>query len=166
MISDWRKIIYDELTGLYRREVFLAVLPRFLRDSFRRNGKVTVVFIDLNGLKAVNDSLGHAFGDKLISDAAFSIKAVARLSSGISTGRRRADLLCRWGGDEFVAVISGDEVSATVFTERVKLNAASKNISLAFGFASVESLAGFDAALHEADRQMYEAKGALSRGGD
>lgn len=162
---NWRVIFYDQLTGLYRREIFQIVLPRFLDGIFRQSGRATAVFVDLNGLKAVNDTLGHEAGDRLIADAAAAIKAVARLSSGGWFRRRRADLLCRWGGDEFVAVIDGDETAAAIFVERIKKEAAKQTISLACGLAPIEAN-GFEAALREADMRMYEAKKASAKGRD
>jgi len=87
----------DDLTGTLRRGAGLAALEREIGRA-RRHGDhlLTVAFIDLDSLKSVNDSSGHAAGDALLCELA-----------GALTRRLRAyDLVVRWGGDEFVVALS------------------------------------------------------------
>ena len=84
----------DELTGLRNRRGFLVLADQALRMSRRTRAKCALVFIDLDGLKRMNDTRGHAAGDALIADAAGVIGRVFRES----------DVVGRVGGDEFADV--------------------------------------------------------------
>jgi diguanylate cyclase (GGDEF)-like protein len=83
----------DEMTGALRRAAGLAALEREVRRARRFNDdKLVVVFVDVDDLKAVNDTLGHAAGDAVLREVAAALRK--RL--------RAYDLVIRWGGDEFV----------------------------------------------------------------
>jgi diguanylate cyclase (GGDEF)-like protein/PAS domain S-box-containing protein len=84
---------HDALTGLPNRLLFRERLDHALNRSTRDGGRLSVIFIDLNGFKAVNDSLGHEAGDHVL-------KAVATRFHELL--RRGADTVARYGGDEFV----------------------------------------------------------------
>ncbi len=83
----------DDLTGLLRRGAGLALLEREIDRSRRTETRLVVAFVDVDGLKRVNDELGHAAGDRLLSDVAAVLRS--RL--------RSYDLVMRWGGDEFAS---------------------------------------------------------------
>lgn len=83
----------DPLTGLYNRKAFSEKLSYRLQTQ--PNNKLAVLFIDLDGFKTINDSLGHETGDAVISEA----------SKRIQQNIEYNDLLCRWGGDEFLLVV-------------------------------------------------------------
>jgi diguanylate cyclase (GGDEF)-like protein len=88
----------DELTGVLRRRAGLAALDREVARAQRTRGsELALAFIDVDGLKAVNDTLGHAAGDRLL-------QAVSR---ELKQSLRRQDLVFRYGGDEFVCALSG-----------------------------------------------------------
>lgn len=88
---------FDELTGAYVRRAGFVELEREMARVRRAGEPLVLAFIDVNGLKAINDSRGHAAGDQLLLEVAGVIKA--RL--------RSHDLIIRYGGDEFVCAISG-----------------------------------------------------------
>ena len=91
--DDLRYLSYhDQLTGIYNRRFFEEELVRVDNEE---NLPLTIVMADVNGLKLVNDSFGHAFGDELLIKAANAMKAECR------TG----DILARLGGDEFVLIL-------------------------------------------------------------
>jgi len=90
-----RKAMHDPLTGLPNRAMFLESLDRAIRKARRRQGRFSVLFIDLDHFKEVNDSLGHAAGDQLLQGLSL------RLASAV----RQSDLVARMGGDEFVVLI-------------------------------------------------------------
>ena len=90
-------MIYDQLTGAYNRRSGLAKLNRILHEDNRRSLTLSLCFIDINGLKEVNDHLGHKYGDELI------ISVV----KGITDEIRDEDFVIRMGGDEFLVVIKG-----------------------------------------------------------
>src|SRR5260370_41013960 len=98
--------LVDELTGLYTRRGFLAVTEQYL-DSFQRgdNGLV-VLYADLDGLKGINDSLGHLEGDR----------ALVRTAEILKEAFRSSDIIARLGGDEFVllAVVGSAESAGAV----------------------------------------------------
>lgn len=92
---------YDDLTELPNRRLFYDSLDAFLSRARRHARFVGVLYIDLDGFKAVNDQLGHEYGDDLLKQVA------VRLRSSVRT----EDMVARLGGDEFV-IVSGDMESA------------------------------------------------------
>ncbi|WP_084127030.1 diguanylate cyclase [Demequina sp. NBRC 110054] len=90
-----RTAFTDGLTGLLRRSRFLELAPEVIADAHRTGAAVAVVVLDLDNFKRVNDEAGHAAGDRSLTEAARALSAAVR--SG--------DLVCRWGGDEFVALV-------------------------------------------------------------
>ena len=87
----------DELTGLHNRRAFMNLAEQHARLALRRREPFSVMFMDLNGLKLINDHLGHEAGDRAIREAAVLLKRTMR----------DADILARLGGDEFVALLDG-----------------------------------------------------------
>jgi len=98
----------DPLTGLYNRGFLDAALPRELARALREHQPLAVVMLDLDHFKKVNDQHGHAAGDEVL-------KALAAL---LKKGARESDLICRYGGEEFVAILS--KVSAEQALQRVE----------------------------------------------
>ncbi|MEV4410741.1 EAL domain-containing protein [Catellatospora sp. NPDC049609] len=93
--------LYDELTGLPNRALFLDRLRQAIRQSRRRTGRpFGVLFLDLDGFKVVNDSLGHSAGDRLLKQVAKRIRSTLR----------EADTVARYGGDEFLVLL--DDITA------------------------------------------------------
>jgi diguanylate cyclase (GGDEF)-like protein/PAS domain S-box-containing protein len=90
-----RKAMHDQLTGLPNRASFLESLDHAVRKARRRQGRFSVLFVDLDHFKEVNDTLGHAAGDQLLQSVG------ERLTSAV----RQSDLVARMGGDEFVVLI-------------------------------------------------------------
>jgi len=90
-----RRVSVDELTGAMRRAAGEVALEREIDRARRRGHSLVVAFVDMDGLKAVNDSSGHAAGDWLLEQVA-----------GVLRSRVRSyDLVIRWGGDEFLCVL-------------------------------------------------------------
>lgn len=87
---------YDQLTGLPNRAFLDAYLPKVLAQADRQQSQVAVAFLDLDKFKDINDSLGHEVGDQMLHQVA------QRLAHCL----RSEDLLVRWGGDEFILVLS------------------------------------------------------------
>jgi diguanylate cyclase (GGDEF)-like protein len=88
---------HDNLTGLPNRILFYDRLNQELKKARRRKESVTVLYLDLDGFKNINDTFGHDSGDVLLRDAARRIEACVRDS----------DTVARIGGDEFTAILSG-----------------------------------------------------------
>jgi len=151
---------HDGLTGLANRALFTDRLEQALRRIARSDRDVSVVYIDLDGFKNVNDSLGHAMGDKLIREVA-----------AILTGAvRTEDTLARLGGDEFAILVEATHGSneAVRIAERVigalrqplDLRTARVNVSASVGIATGDVSSTGSSLLRDADNAMYWAKGA------
>ncbi len=150
---------YDALTQLPNRVLLADRLRQGLIQSQRRKHSLAVVFLDLDGFKAVNDVHGHAAGDKLLIEIALRMKAALR----------EGDTLSRIGGDEFVAILADLErvESCQPVLERMLLAASSPvdhggqllQVSASMG-VTVFPQDGSDADLlmRQADLAMYSAK--------
>ncbi|MGZ0787160.1 diguanylate cyclase [Pseudomonas sp. TKO26] len=154
---------FDPLTGLPNRLMLEQRLSRALEQARHNQTRVALVFVDLNGFKAINDQYGHAAGDRVLS-------ATARRLQGIL---RSSDTVARIGGDEFVVVLEGlsQELDLTeearrigekIFNELsppVEVDSQRHSIGSSLGVAVFPDHAGrMDQLLHIADLAMYEAK--------
>ncbi|OEH87045.1 hypothetical protein BHU72_01050 [Desulfuribacillus stibiiarsenatis] len=91
---------HDQLTGLYNRRYFEEQLPRL---NITTNFPLSIIIIDVNGLKLINDAFGHVVGDQLIQKTAEVIKSACRAD----------DIITRWGGDEFVVLLPKTNLEQT-----------------------------------------------------
>ncbi len=157
-----RLALHDPLTGLANRALVLDRIGHILERQTRHPGLAAVLFLDLDGFKAVNDSLGHSAGDRLLCEIA------ARVSLAV----RPEDTVGRLGGDEFVVITEEvDNIeNATALAARISkeiaapvmLDGSEAFVTASIGIALSPST---DAAtfLSDADTAMYRAK-ALGRG--
>ncbi len=151
--------LIDELTGLYNRRGFLAVTEQHLA-AIRRSERVPVIlYADLDGLKEINDSLGHQEGDRALTAAAEIFKETFRSS----------DIVARLGGDEFVVLAAlGPDEAAESITSRLQqnFNANNRRRSRPYDLSISVGLAHFDdedshtieELMARADQAMYEDK--------
>ncbi len=102
---------YDSLTGLPNRTLLQDRLSKALASARRHREKLAVLFLDVDGFKTINDSLGHSFGDLLLQQLATRIQSCAR----------EQDTVCRLGGDEFLVVLGSveEDLDAAVAAERI-----------------------------------------------
>jgi diguanylate cyclase (GGDEF)-like protein len=148
----------DPLTGLLNRRSFNPMLEALTADTLHRDRRLSLVMIDIDHFKALNDEHGHLIGDRALQEVA----AVLRDHS------RDEDLVCRFGGEEFVVVLPGASAAhARSFTERVAraLHGLDDNgtprISVSAGIASLGPDATTPESLIErADAALYAAKAA------
>ena len=148
----------DELTGLYNRRGFLSLADRQLKLARRSEGSLLLFFIDLDGLKEINDLFGHTEGDA----------ALRWTAEALDSTFRDSDLVARFGGDEFAALaIEASGQSEASIRERLTeyLNAVSRknthyNFSVSLGTARFDpwNPVSIRELIAEADRAMYEQK--------
>ena len=157
--------IRDELTGLYNRRGFLELARQQLRIAQREGRQALLFFVDLNGMKQINDTLGHDEGDRALIDTADVLREVFRIS----------DVVSRLGGDEFVALmLDADASQVDVFAARIRQAMSSRNaqglrryrLSASVGASPYDADAGqtIESLLAHADTVMYEQKRARRAG--
>ena len=140
----------DSLTGLFNRRTMEEELARELERAARDNRPVTVLLIDVDNLKEVNDTLGHSAGDRLLK--ACGAAWHERL--------RSADLLARYGGDEFAVILPDCSMDhALVVGERLR-GATPNETTSSIGVAQWDGVESSDQMLRRADDAMYQAKRA------
>ncbi|HEX5806919.1 MAG TPA: CHASE domain-containing protein [Macromonas sp.] len=151
---------FDALTGLPNRVLLGDRLKQAMAQTLRRDLKLAVVYLDLDGFKAVNDDLGHEAGDRLLVQTAEHMKVVLR----------EGDTLARLGGDEFVAVLLDlPDVEACVPLVVRLLSAAHQEVQVQGVIRRVSASLGVtfypqpdevdaDQLLRQADQAMYQAK--------
>lgn len=149
--------VLDPLTGLLNRQALEWRLEE-LASQVRVTGQpVSAVVCDLDGFKSVNDTRGHAAGDRVLEEATYTMR----------TSLRRFELLYRFGGDEFVVLLPGagaDEARAVAERLRTAVAVARPAGAPVTVSAGVATVAGYDADLRElfraADGALYDAKAA------
>jgi two-component system cell cycle response regulator len=151
----------DSLTTLLNRRAFLALLDLELERARRLNYPTSLVLLDVDHFKQVNDRHGHAAGDAVLA-------AVGRL---LGRQLRKVDMVARWGGEEFVAALTGTaELDALMVAERLraKLEGLAVRapdgtvipVTASFGVAQWDRGEPADVVIDRADRAMYAAKKA------
>jgi diguanylate cyclase len=152
---------HDVLTGLPNRLLLMQRLRDSIAEAFQQQRQLALLFIDLDRFKGVNDRLGHSIGDKLLVIVASRILAAIRAK----------DIACRYGGDEFVVLLSDIGDVATVdsiagkIRERIDgcygIDDKEVHISASVGFALYPAHGDHcDALLSHADASMYRSKSA------
>jgi diguanylate cyclase (GGDEF)-like protein len=157
----------DPLTRLFNRRVFLKWCEKELLRSQRAGVPFSLLMLDLDHFKQVNDNFGHQRGDEVLC------AAVERMQDSV----RGIDVLCRWGGEEFAVLLPNATVEATqIVAERIRENifrmgvpleaaeespGAMRRLTVSIGAATYRDLDDdIGAMLVRADRALYQAKGA------
>jgi diguanylate cyclase (GGDEF)-like protein len=150
--------LHDALTGLPNRSLIFDRVDQMLARNRRNRGEGAVLFVDLDGFKEINDTLGHAAGDQLLRAVA------ARLSATL----RGSDTIGRLGGDEFVVLVESDNESRAELVAERLLTALEQPFTIGGTTVIVNASIGFAAGdrstagemLRDADIALYEAKAA------
>lgn len=161
----WHHANHDELTGLPNRRLLMEHARRLLSVALRQRRMASVLVLDLDGFKDINDLFGHAYGDALLR----------RVAQRLSSVLRDYDVVARTGGDEFVVLLPEiDEPSIAVVVAEKLIAAASENVEVPGRTVKMHASVGialfpadghdFDSLLSSADNAMYAAKAAGKNG--
>lgn len=153
-----RMAYYDNLTGVANRSLFYNVAEKFLHNARREQSKLGLMFVDLDNFKTINDTYGHKIGDRVLKEAA----------QVLTKSIRANDMVARFGGDEFIILLSGLKeysqyqgiVTRLVRAlNQVQIDDAPVQISLSIGVSFFpydgETI---DELISKADWAMYRAK--------
>jgi diguanylate cyclase (GGDEF)-like protein len=149
--KDRESAVRDGLTGVYRRGPGLAELEREIGRAKRARQSLVVAFLDVDHLKAINDSQGHVAGDRMLQHVADAIRRSVR----------SFDLIIRYGGDEFVCAFPGitvADVTRRVTTINATLLATSEPGSVTAGFAEMAAEDSLHELIKRADADLYRAR--------
>jgi len=148
----------DELTGAYNRREFEKVFSRAASKTKKDDEKLSIILLDIDDFKTLNDNYGHIIGDSIIK------KVVAVISKCI----RRDDLLVRWGGDEFIVLTFSDIKAAVGVAERIRKEVEAINleedtvinskITISSGVAEYAEGDNQDSLTQKADKALYKSK--------
>jgi diguanylate cyclase (GGDEF)-like protein len=148
----------DELTQIANRRCFVQSVENELSRCMRNPGSVTMLLIDLDHFKKVNDTYGHPAGDKALKHVAETLK----------TALRQYDILGRMGGEEFAIFLGANKVeTAAKIAKRILKDIATSpisydqqliNISASIGMTSRDCTVSFEQLYLEADEALYQAK--------
>jgi diguanylate cyclase (GGDEF)-like protein len=157
-----RRATVDDLTGLHNRRTFMERLDEEIARAKRYGAPLSVILIDVDHFKRINDSHGHLVGDRVLAEVARTIAA----------GLRRPDFICRYGGEEFCILAADTDLhGAHELAERLRIlvsshicvvnDAWSVQMTCSFGVAELnERLGSAEQLLAKADTALYEAKAA------
>ncbi|MBI4228592.1 MAG: GGDEF domain-containing protein [Deltaproteobacteria bacterium] len=151
--------IRDGLTGLYNRSHFQEMLSHALDRSDRYTEQVTLILIDVDNLKDINDNYGHKEGDRVLSST----------GKTISRSVRKTDIPARYGGDEFAIVLPNtDKENSLILTQKIKdslrkvvsqKDTNAPDVTFSFGVATYPDNASTkDLLIEKTDRALYESK--------
>lgn len=148
----------DELTGLGNRAAYNTCLQREIELAQRQNTPLSLIVLDIDNFKHINDNYGHNCGDQ----------ALKALSQKMTKSMRRSDMAFRFGGEEFVLVLSNTNVSAAgIVAERLRLAVAESNctdhaksfcFTISVGVAQLEAGEQAFHLFERADMALYQAK--------
>ncbi len=153
-----RQAVFDSLTDLFNRFQFHAFLEREARRASRTARAMGMLFLDLDGFKAVNDTLGHQAGDDILRGVAAIIRDKVR---------KGTDFPCRYGGDEFAIIATNvGEGGLKALAERIReavVHKFGETIGVSIGLALLREGENPEDLVRRADRAAYQAK---ARGGN
>ncbi len=147
---------YDALTGLYNKKTFIGAFREAMENAKILMTPISVLMIDIDDFKAVNDTYGHLAGDAILSE----------FGKLLISSVRTSDILARYGGEEFIIAVPNNLEQAAVMAEKIcKKTAAYKfsepgHITASIGCATFNKGDNEESLIDRADRALYDAKKA------
>lgn len=148
----------DTLTGAYNRAAFSIIFQQVVKEGKRREAALSLVLIDIDNFKSINDRFGHHGGDLVLKE--FALVASQKI--------RESDVICRWGGEEFVILLRDCAINEAVkITEKIReeitrktihVNGEEVRLTLSAGLAEYREGESLSQLAIRADKLMYEAK--------
>jgi len=145
----------DSLTGLANRHALKLLLNQAMRDAARQRSPLTAILIDIDHFKTLNDSQGHAAGDRVLR----------QLGKTLQDGLRASDIACRWGGEEFLVVLKNTDLAAALdIAENLRQRVAQmpagagEAVRISAGVVTWRPGESVEALVERADAQLYRAK--------
>jgi diguanylate cyclase (GGDEF)-like protein len=142
----------DPLTGVANRRAFDRALNEAWKRAVRHDQPLTVVMLDLDHFKRLNDAQGHAAGDECLRTVAQQLDSAIRGNGD--------DLVARWGGEEFVLLLAADEATALAVAQRIRAGIEPLGVTASLGVAARGNEADPMEIVERADRALYAAKRA------
>jgi diguanylate cyclase (GGDEF)-like protein/PAS domain S-box-containing protein len=150
-----RKIEIDPLTGIYNRAKLHILLTQKVEQAFFDHSTFTILFIDLDHFKTVNDQYGHLEGDRVLIEFSALVRDTLRAS----------DIFCRWGGEEFLVILDQTDLSTALpISEKLRNRTYEYDfglnhpITLSIGISQANPDIPIGNTIKEADTAMYKAK--------
>jgi diguanylate cyclase (GGDEF)-like protein len=150
----------DKLTGLHNRQAFEVLIGQLMQNYKRKAETFSVILLDIDDFKDVNDSYGHLAGDSVLAE-------IARVSKARIRG---SDILCRWGGEEFLAVLPdcvlsdafslAEEIRIAVSNTQCDYKGQKIQVAISAGVAEFLPDETIDQLISRADQALYAAKKA------
>ncbi|MFA6192806.1 MAG: diguanylate cyclase [Sulfurimonas sp.] len=149
------KVARDSLTKLFNRSKFDDVLAQAIVLSQTTSSPLSIIFLDIDHFKTVNDTLGHNIGDEVLVE----------IAEIISSNVREGDFVARWGGEEFIITLqSTDKVQATTLAEKIRIKVEEHNFksagkqTISIGVTEYIRDESIDNFTKRVDKALYEAK--------
>jgi len=148
----------DKLTGLLNRQAFNLLIDKIFAESRRDSRPVSILLIDVDHFKSINDRFGHAGGDRILS----------QIASQLLKGLRTSDIAIRWGGEEFLVVLKGSALdSAQRVAEQLRLRieqapfmvgTQAVPVTISIGISQYNGVEPCEQVISRADASLYAAK--------
>ena len=153
-----KEAIFDALTGCYNKKQIEILLEKFLSESLRYNVPLSIMMLDIDHFKKVNDTYGHLVGDFILKEVANILKSTIRHS----------DACGRFGGEEFIIILPNTKlIGAMKLAERIRKNIQNHEfifnntkifVTISIGITSASKTDSIFSLIERADEALYEAK--------